>query len=160
MKQFIVLAVVALVAVVACSDETKVCDQASATDMRIRFKRDSAGITRDTIMPAVTLYALNKDSIYRKQAVSSVFLSLSPVADSSRFYLKIDTLLPNTAADTLTFRYTRRPHFISPGCGFSTFFSLDTVISTRHTIQSFIINQSEITSTLNDTAHITLYFGI
>jgi hypothetical protein len=159
MKQFIALAVIALVAVMACSDETKVCDQASATDMRIRFKRDSAGITRDTTMPAVTLYALNMDSIYRKQAVQSVFLSLSPVADSSRFYLKVDSL-PGTQPDTLTFRYSRRPHFVSPGCGFSTFFTLDTVISTRHTIQSFIINQSEITSTLNDTAHITLYFGI
>ena len=159
MKQFLVLAVVALVTVMACSDETKVCDQASATDMRIRFKRDSSGIIRDTTMPAVTLYALNKDSIYRKQAVSSVFLSLSPVADSSRFYLKVDTLT-TTKPDTLIFRYTRKPNFISPGCGFSTFFSLDTVISTNHTIQSFIVNQSEITSTLNDTAHITLYFGI
>ena len=49
---------------------------------------------------------------------------------------------------------------VSPGCGFATFFNLDTVISTRHTIQSLLINQKAITSTTNDTAHITLYFGI
>jgi hypothetical protein len=159
MKQLIVLAVVALVTVMACSDETSVCDQAFATDTRVRFKRDSSGIIRDTTMPAVTLYALNMDTVYGKQAVSSVFLSLSPVLDSSRFYLKVDSLA-TTDADTITFRYRRAPHFISPGCGFSTYFTLDTVISTRNTIQSLIINQREITSSLNDTAHITLYFGI
>ncbi|GAA0526853.1 hypothetical protein GCM10009415_05190 [Chitinophaga japonensis] len=143
---------------VGCDDETKVCDQALTTDTHIRFLRDSAGITRDTTMTQVTLYALTiKDSIYRKQAVSNIFLPLSPVADSSRFYLKVDSI---STPDTLTFRYSREPHFISPGCGFSTFFTLDTVISTTNTIRSLIINQRAITSSINDTAHITLYFGI
>lgn len=159
MKQLIVLAIVALLAAMACSDETKVCDQALSTDTRVRFKRDSSGVVRDTVMPSVALYALGMDTVYYKQAVSSVFLSLSPVTDSSRFYLKVDSSA-TTIADTITFRYTRSPHFVSPGCGFSTFFSLDTVVSTHNTIQSLIINQREITSTLNDTAHITLYFGI
>ncbi len=153
MKYFILLL---LVAAVACSDETKFCDQALSTDTHMRFIRDSLGFRRDTIMNRVTLYALGRDSIYRQQAVSDVFFPLSPVADSSRFYLKVDSA---SVADTLTFRYTRTQHFISPGCGFSTFFSLDTVVATTHTIQSLLINQSEITSTTNDTAHITLYFG-
>jgi len=142
----------------ACDDETKVCDQALTTDTHIRFLRDSAGITRDTVMTQVTLYALGiQDSIYRKQAVKDIFLPLSPVADSSRFYLKVDSI---STADTLTFRYTREPHFISPGCGFSTFFTLYTVISITNTVRSLVINQRAITSSINNTAHITLYFGI
>lgn len=161
MKHFIVLAVLALMLAMACSDETSVCDQALSTDMRVRFKRDSVGKIRDTTMPKVTLYAINADgskldSIYRRQAVSTIFMTLSPVADSCRYYLKVDSSL---IADTLTFRYTRAPHFVSPGCGFATFFDLDTVISTKNTIQSLIVNQKEITSVLNDTAHITIYFG-
>jgi len=155
-KYFILLFLLAAV-VVACDDETKFCDQALNTDLHMRFIRDSAGFTRDTTMAQVTLYALKMDSIYRKQAVSDVFLSLSPVADSSRFYLKVDSI---SEPDTITFRYKRAPHFVSPGCGFATFFNLDTVISTNNTIQSLLINQRAITSTTNDTAHITLYFGI
>ncbi|KAA2244457.1 hypothetical protein F0L74_00290 [Chitinophaga agrisoli] len=153
MKYFIFLL---LIAAVACSDETKFCDQALSTDTHMRFIRDSLGFRRDTIMSKVTLYALGRDSIYKQQAVSDVFFALSPVADSSRFYLKVDSI---SDPDTLTFRYSRSQHFISPGCGFSTFFSLDTVITTQHTIQSLLINQKDITSTTNDTAHITLYFG-
>jgi len=158
MKYFLILATLVSIAVVACDDETKVCDQALTTDTHIRFRRDSAGITRDTTMAQVTLYALGiRDSIYRKQAVKDIFLPLSPAADSCRFYLKVDSA---STPDTLTFRYSREPHFISPGCGFSTFFTLDTVISTTNTVQSLIINQRAITSSINDTAHITLYFGI
>jgi hypothetical protein len=146
-----------LLAAAACDDETKVCDQALNTDAHMRFIRDSAGVRRDTTMGDVTFFALGMDSIYRRQAVSDVFFSLSPVADSSLFYLRVDSL---SIPDTITFRYQRQPHFISPGCGFATFFSLDTVIATHNTIQSLIINQKAITSTTNDTAHITLYFGI
>ncbi|PSL49842.1 hypothetical protein CLV51_1011179 [Chitinophaga niastensis] len=142
-----------LAGIAACENETKVCDQTLSTNLHINFKRDSAGIVRDTIMPKVTAFALGHDSIYKVQPLSNVFFQLSPVADTSRFYLKVDSTL---TPDTLTFRYKRTTHFISAGCGFGTYFLLDTVIATRHTIDSVQINIKSVT-TSNDT-HLTLYF--
>ena len=138
---------------VACENETKVCDQTLRNDLHVHFQRDSAGRVKDTIMPKVTAYAFGRDTIYRQQALKDVFFQLSPVDDSSMFYLKVDSTL---TPDTLTFRYTRLKHFISPGCGFGTYFTLDTVIATRHTIDSVLINNKSVTSS-NDT-HLTLFF--
>ncbi|RFS22652.1 hypothetical protein DVR12_12715 [Chitinophaga silvatica] len=137
----------------ACENETKVCDQTLRNDLHIHFSRDSAGIVRDTVMPKVTLYALNRDSIYKQQPLKDLFLQLSPLADSSVFYLKVDSAL---VADTLIFRYQRIKHFISPGCGFGTNFLIDTVITTKNTIDSVVINNKSVISS-NDT-HLTLFF--
>jgi hypothetical protein len=152
--RYIVL-ILLLAAFAACEDETKTCDQTLLADLGINFKKDSLDgyINKDTIWPKVTLMALGKDTILSNVPRSSVFLSLSPLADSSRFYLKLDS---TKTPDTLTFRYTRKPNFVSAGCGFATFFTLDTVISTYHTIDSIHINNKEVNSS-NDT-HLSLFF--
>lgn len=141
--------------IVACENETKVCDQTLRNDLHTHFKRDSLNIFRDTVMPKVTAYALGRDTIYRSQPLSDMFFQLSPVADSARFYVKVDSA---AVADTITFRYSRVKHFISPGCGFGTYFNLDTVITTMHTIDSLSINNKSVTSS-NDT-HLFLYFFV
>lgn len=149
----ILLTVFIFAGIAACENETKVCDQTLRNDFHIHFQRDSAGVIRDTIMPKVTAFALGRDSIYKSQPLKDLFFQLSPVADSSLFYLKVDSTL---TPDTLTIRYTRQQHFISPGCGFGTYFNIDTVIATMHTIDRVIINNKSVTSS-NDT-HLTLFF--
>lgn len=141
--------------IIACENETKVCDQTLRNDLHSHFKRDSAGFLRDTIMPKVTAYALGRDSIYKNQALSDIFFQLSPVDDTCRFYLKVDSA---AVADTLTFRYSRTKHFISPGCGFGTYFNLDTVITTTNTISYIQINNKSVISS-NDT-HLLIYFRV
>lgn len=150
-----IIAILLLSVFTACEDETKTCDQTLIADLGINFKKDSINgyINKDTIWPKVTLMALNNDTILSNAARSSVFISLSPDSDTSQFYLKLDS---TKVADTLTFRYTRKPNFVSPGCGFATFFTLDTVISTYHTIDSIHINNTEVNSS-NDT-HVSLFF--
>src|SRR5690606_6534705 len=130
---------VLLVMLAACEDETKTCDQTLKSDLRINFKKDSLDgyILKDTTWPKVTLCALEMDTLIKRAPRSSVFLSLSPKADSCKFYLKLDSA---AVADTLFFKYKREPHFVSPGCGFATFYRLDTVITTFHTIDSIHIN--------------------
>ncbi|MCW3462932.1 DUF6452 family protein [Chitinophaga nivalis] len=140
--------------VIACENETKVCDQTLRTDIRVAFKRDSAGIIRDTIMPKVTLKALDRDTLINRARLGVITFPLSPTADSSRFHLRVDSAL---IPDTLTFRYVRKSHFISPGCGFGTYFNIDTVITTRNTILSVQINNKSVTS--SDDTHLTLYFS-
>jgi hypothetical protein len=144
-----------LFTVFACEDETKTCDQTLIADLGVNFKKDSLNgfVNRDTIWPKVTLRALDKDTILSNVPRSSVFLALSPDADSARYYLKLDS---SKVADTLIFRYKRKPNFVSAGCGFATFFTLNEVIATHHTIDSIHINNKEVNSS-NDT-HVSLFF--
>lgn len=153
--KYLFLILLLFTAFVACEDETKTCDQTLIADLGINFKKDSLDgyINKDTIWPKVTLYALGKDTILSSVARSSVFISLSPLSDTSSFYLKLDS---TKTPDTLTFLYTRKPNFVSAGCGFATFFTLDTVLSTYHTIDSIHINNKEVNSS-NDT-HLSLFF--
>ena len=152
MKYFSILFLLLLF--VACDDETAICDQTLSTLTRIQLSQDSAGIIRDTTMEDVILYALGRDTIYNNLSLDMLFLQLAPMADSSRYYLKVDSF---SVADTVLIRYKRSPHFVSPGCGFTTFFSLDTVITTRNTIDSAIILQKEVTT--SDETHIDLRFN-
>lgn len=155
--RYLLAILVLSVLVVACSDETKVCDQSLATQMGINFKKDSLDgfIDKDTIWPKVSVYALNadgsaRDSIIRRQPASNILLSLDPTRDSSRFHIQLDSA---AVPDTLVFRYARKANFLSPGCGFATFFTLDTVLCTFHTISTLRINNRNINST-SDT-HVT-----
>ncbi|SKA07834.1 hypothetical protein SAMN04488128_102620 [Chitinophaga eiseniae] len=162
----ILLTCAVLAGMIACENETKVCDQALRADFRVRFQRDSVRRindttflhnVRDTIMPKVSVYAINNgvnmDSLYRRQPQKEIFLPFSPVADSCIFALRVDSTL---TPDTLRFKYSRTKKFISAGCGFGTTFTLDTVIATRHTIDSVVIN-SKVVNSSNDT-HLTLFF--
>jgi hypothetical protein len=150
-----IIAILLLTVFAACEDETKTCDQTLIADLGINFKKDTLDgfNVKDTIWPKVTLMALDKDTIISRVPRSSVFVSLSPTADTSKYYLKLDS---TKVADTLEFRYKRKPNFVSAGCGFATFFTLDTVISTYHTIDSIHINNKEVNSS-NDT-HLSLFF--
>ncbi|HVI43295.1 MAG TPA: DUF6452 family protein [Chitinophaga sp.] len=157
----ILLACFIFAAFMACENETKVCDQTLSTNLRANFKRDTAIRIRDTvihritdtIMPKVVMRAVGRDSLlYNRVATQNIFAPLSPIADSSRYSLQLDSAL---VSDTLTFRYKRSTHFISPGCGFGTYFLLDTVLTTHNTIDSLVINLKSVTSS-NDT-HLTLF---
>lgn len=150
-----IIALLLIAVFAACEDETKTCDQTLLADLGINFKKDSLDgyINKDTIWPKVTVCALDKDTLISQEARSSVYFELDPLHDTCRYYLKLDS---TAVADTLTFRYTRTPHFVSAGCGFATFSTLDTVITTYHTIDSLHINTREVTS--DNTTNISLFF--
>ncbi|OMP77654.1 DUF6452 family protein [[Flexibacter] sp. ATCC 35208] len=150
-----IIALLLIAVFAACEDETKTCDQTLLADLGINFKKDSLDgyINKDTTWPKVTVCALDKDTLISQQARSSVYFELDPLHDTCRYYLKLDS---TAVADTLTFRYTRTPHFVSAGCGFATFSTLDTVITTYHTIDSLHINNREVTS--DNTTNISLFF--
>ncbi|WP_123845499.1 DUF6452 family protein [Chitinophaga lutea] len=155
MKHFLLIA--ALVAgLVACDDETKVCDTDTRTELRASFVyfKDSSDMQHDTVFRKVSFGALGKDSIYRRQpGLRGLQFQLDRVSDSARFFFQTDS---TAAVDTITFRYRRQPHFVSAGCGVVMYFNLDTVFSTRRVIRSITIHQPAIT-TVNE-KNITLHF--
>lgn len=148
------IALLLLVVLAACEDETKTCDQTLLADVGVIFRKDSLNgfVNKDTIWPKVSFCALDKDTIVGTLPRSSVYFSLDPLRDTSYYYLKLDSA---AVADTLTFLYTRTPHFVSPGCGFATFSTINEVLCTMHTIDSVYINDKEVTS--DNTRNVFLY---
>ena len=156
-KALVVLALATL-SIVACDDETKVCNSKTDTYASVSFKYlDTAGktdVVRDTVLPSLTVYAIERDSIYAQAANYYVInLPLNGKSDTSQFYLKPGATF---AADTLTFVYKRVPHFISAGCGFVNYFNIDTIFTTRNEVDSVVINSTQVTT--DNATTLTLFF--
>lgn len=155
MKYFL-LCTLLLAGLMACDDDTKVCDVDTRTELRAAFVyfRNVNDPQRDTTFPKLTFGAVNKDSIYRRQpGLRGIQFQLDRTADSARYFLQTDS---TAVIDTITFRYRRQPHFVSAGCGVVMYFNLDTVFSTQKLIRSITINQRAIT-TANE-KNVTLHF--
>lgn len=152
MRYILVIALLATM-LAACDDDTKVCDMDVRTEVRTTFRYTLNDVVKDTTMPEVSFFALGKDSLYRKQTAAGLQFPLDRNSDSSKFYLKTGA---DAIADTLIFRYSRRPHFVSAGCGFATYFTIDTVETTAHTIRSVQIINQQVTTT-NET-HLYLHY--
>ncbi|ATL46095.1 hypothetical protein COR50_02335 [Chitinophaga caeni] len=141
---------------VACDDQTEVCDQVFNADLRALFKypRPTDGVIVDTTLPYVTVVAKGTDTLFKgATGLKNLSFSLNGTVDSTTYYIKGDSTV---TGDTITFKYSRKPHFVSPGCGFATYYTLDTVIFTRYAIDSIRILNREVTT--NDDTHLYLFY--
>jgi hypothetical protein len=84
---------------------------------------------------------------------------LSPQADSCRYVLEADTAGAVPALDTLTFRYSRRTQFLSNACGYTYFFTLDTVTSTTNVLDSVRLTGTRDVTNEADAEHIRIYYA-
>ncbi|RAJ10653.1 hypothetical protein LX64_00258 [Chitinophaga skermanii] len=140
----------------ACDDQTETCDKAFRASVRMRFKypRPIDGRVVDTTLPYVTIKSMMGDTVAKNQTgLTGVALPLNGVIDSTWYYFKADSTV---LGDTILFRYKRHQQFISPGCGFATYYHLDTVITTRHAIDSIQIINKEVTN--NEDIHLYLFY--
>lgn len=88
-------------------------------------------------------------------AKSSAFnLSLSPIADSCRWYIQPDSA--TTIYDTLTFYYTRQLKFLSNACGYTYHYNLLDVRSTDYNIDSVKITNRDINGKA-DVEHVKVF---
>jgi hypothetical protein len=161
--KYILLIACILTLFIACNDDTEVCDVDVRTETRVRFRTKPPGLQeRDTTLPSVTLFAVGKDSIYRKQkGLNGMQFALDRLSDSARFYFRTDdtSAIPDAVSDVLVFYYKRQPKFISAGCGIIMTYAIDSVKYTAAAgkpIKALVVNQ-HIVTTGNET-NITLTF--
>ncbi|MFT4061345.1 MAG: DUF6452 family protein [Edaphocola sp.] len=112
----------------------------------------------DSQLTAPVFQLLDHDSVFVVNGVAGTVTMpayFDPGADSIRYRFLADT--SSDAADTLTFYYTPYLYFVSNSCGYTYFYTLDTVHSTRHLIDSATILDNDITNSA-DTRNINLYF--
>jgi hypothetical protein len=78
-------------------------------------------------------------------AMSRIYVPLNQNADSTGFFLQPDSTSHH--GDTIILHYKRSLQFVSSGCGFTTFYTIDTVYSTYHYIDSISVANNKIITT-------------
>ncbi len=152
---------------ISCSQERQPCLTPKIASLNLRyvhFTADSAiasNITADTALPKAIFTAItdsgNRSVIYI--APSAYFtISLSPAADSCKWAFIADSASLKTGAsfDTMSFFYKRKLQFLSNACGYTDFYSIDSVHTTQHHVDSVIITNTSVTNDVN-TKHLKIY---
>lgn len=139
-----------LIGLVACKQDRGTCltpKIASLNVVTVRFAADTSRIATDTVLPhAVWIAQSTPTPMATQYGASATFtISLSGVADSCSWLMTTDSL-GKQPVDTLRFYYKRVAYFISNACGFGSQFSLDSVRTTHHNIDSIHIQETSVTN--------------
>ena len=108
------------------------------------------------------MFTLDVDSfigiIGSADGANQLSVPLNPNADSMRYRLVLDTSQV-AQADTVTFYYTSSVHFISNSCGYTNYYNLDSVHSTKNFLDSIALVNPAVTNDQTAQArHILIYF--
>jgi hypothetical protein len=112
----------------------------------------------DTTLKAPMLMSLDQPKTflaYGNINLPYMGIPLNPETDSIRYALQYDTATADY--DTITYYYQTTTHFISNNCGFTNYFSLDSIHVTQHFVDSFALIKNEVTSEASN-RNIYLYF--
>lgn len=137
----------------SCTEERQPCLTPKVASLNIRcvhYLSDTAKTTLDTALPRAVLGAVTGSGnryVYYTTRSANFTLSLSPDADSCTWLFTTDSLLQ--PLDTLNFYYQRKLQFLSNACGYTYFYALGTVNSTRHNIDSVLITNPSVTNDVN-----------
>lgn len=139
----------------SCENYTS-CSGTTGTSLGIGFFQVRDSVESDTIPPAMTVLGIGQTGsfYYKSGGRPAIRLPLNQNADSTVFYIQPDSL---SKGDTLVVLYERKLHFVSAGCGFATYFTLDTIRYTRHSIDSLAIPVKTITTT--DANNVKIYYN-
>lgn len=143
-------------------EERDPCLQPRTVNLRVgayRRAADTGTTVKDTALPLAILLPIGGQTAFSFAARSKLSLFLSPQADSCRYILSLDSGLTTALLDTLTFRYARRTQFLSNACGYTYFFTLDTVLATANRLDSVRITNREVTNDASVVEHLRLFYA-
>jgi hypothetical protein len=134
----------------ACTEE-ETCRESTNAYLQATFFK--AGTSTSFQVDTLTINGLGKDSfLYNKKLkVSAISLPLNQQKNISTFVLK-----SNNINDTVTVIHTNADYFLSFACGCMITHKIDTVLTTKHFINSIIIKQYDINN--QDVKHLQIYF--
>jgi hypothetical protein len=147
-------------AMLACTQQRSPCLTPKIASLIIEaahYPTDTATTTIDTALPHAVFVAMPpgdtlRATIYNQQ--SQYTISLSPDSTSCRWEFTTDSF--KHSYDTLTFFYRRSLQFISNACGYTYFYSLDSVHTTHLIADSVQILNSSVTNNVN-TKHLKIF---
>lgn len=145
----VILIVILSFFLLAC-EEVDECVDDTEVNVNIDFKTLVNNIEKDTIINELTIIG-NDTPYFNSINIQSVHLPLSQISDTSIYKFTVDTI-----TDTVSFCSTREHYLVSYECGFTTRYTIDTVITLKKLINEVSIIKSAVDST-NET-NIIFYF--
>lgn len=155
------MACAALAITAACERVGNPCYEPRTATVLLRTYQpaDTGGAGVIYELPKGTVVAIDEvDSSaigYVNQKGSAFNLSMSPLQDSCRWYIRPDSA--TTVFDTLTFYYSRQLKFLSNACGYTYHYNLRDVKSTDYNIDSVQIPNRDINGKA-DVEHVKVFF--
>ncbi len=129
-----------LLQIVSCTPES--CLEEIIADIKAPLYLNSTG---KVLAPdSLTLYGLNaeSDKIYNStKNVKLALLPLNPSAESCGFIIRI-----NGITDTIHIWYASYPHLISKECGYTYYYTIDSLTFTKNIIDSILIRNRSVTT--------------
>jgi hypothetical protein len=137
---------------IACQTQRDPCLLPTDVNVRVKsLKRATDSTYADSVLVNLNLAALDNDTIkylyLGSKLVNNFFIRLSPKIDSCVYLLQPDSSL--SVIDTLRFFYGRRLQFLSNACGYTYFFTLDSIHFTKNTIDTILIVNHDVTTDAN-----------
>lgn len=151
--------VVASILAASCSMDRDPCLQPVTTSMRLGAYRviDSNKAVIDSFLPKPIWIAIDSDrGMQFADRTAKFSLQLSSVTDSCRYAIQPDSAL--AFFDTLTFYYDRHLQFLSNSCGYTYYYSLKSIRTTYHQVDSVKISNTDVNSDANSREHVQIYF--
>ncbi len=146
----------------ACKQERQPCLTPKTANLRAEFMHktsDTATVFSDTALPSAIFIALTRSRdtgfVYPLQK-SSFSLSLSSDTVFCQWAFRTDTF-SYTVFDTLSFYYQKHRQFLSNACGFTYFYTLDSIHTSHKMIDSVHIINSSVTNDVITPNHLQVY---
>lgn len=145
----------------SCNTDRSPCLEPMVAQVQLAFyKLDTATNTYvDSLLPNANLVSLDIDSAkfwnIGLKGRSKFSILLSPLHDTTRWALQPDSAV--SPVDTLMFVYERKLQFVSNACGYTYFYNIKSVATTRHNIDSLFINSSDV-NTDAGSDHVKIFF--
>ncbi len=148
-----VMAIFAVLLVASCIQD-ELCEDITDNPLRIGFYTFEDGQNTPISVDSITVFGLeHEDFLYNNQYnVGRIEVPLNMSVDSCVFVL----VFPEST-DTLKLLYERNLSLVSVECGFVTFYDIFDVQTTNNSIQSYSIEENNVTNTNEEHLHIILY---
>lgn len=149
--------------IVACQTQRDPCLIPTDVNMRVRsMKKLTDSTSTDSVLVNLNLTAVDNDTLkylyLGAKNISSFFVRLSPKTDSCLYLLQPDSSI--NSLDTIHFYYGRQLKFLSNACGYTYFFTIDSVHFTQHNIDTIRIVNRDVTTDVNTNPleHVQIFF--
>lgn len=148
MKKYILLLFILILTFSNC-EKDDICIEDTTPSLIVRFY-DATKLDTIKEVEKLTVWAMNKDSIYSEIATDSIVIPLDLSENSTTYKFQSDTTI-----DEITFSYNKNDVFVSRSCGYKTVFENLAVQTSNNWIISYNINNTTIENETN--AHINIY---
>ncbi|WP_118972766.1 DUF6452 family protein [Taibaiella koreensis] len=117
-------------------------------------------VYKDSAMLASQMRILNETLNYTitgtdQANARQMHIALNPLKDSTRYAFRADTA--SNVWDTITYYYTPESHFVSNSCGYTYYYTITGVKTTKNIFDSAILRRSDVTTDIS-VRHVQLYF--